>query len=466
VSHRASTCLATPFFRESLRVIREISIQNYKSIEKLKLELGRVNVLIGENGAGKSNLLEAVAIASAASAGKLDNEFLASRGIRVTQPELMRSGFRKRSTSQPIEILVQSEGGSSVKFVASNDNTVYSKWMVTTTFRPSSEKFSSAINPDDISEFIQTNVEIPDQDVFFADMRLFIEAVSAELLKRREVDRKSTAKNPGPIEKLMNVDNSKGKLMSSQDIPFNPTGKQFKYFLDSWLYDRMVDKEISNSNEFLSRFVVFAPEYSQLRQFDQEGQIEPLGINGQGLFKLLQFISASKNVENLTAIKAGLSLLGWFKDFSVIFDKLHGRLEIRDQYLARGLKYLDQRSANEGFLFLLFYFTLFSSELTPSFFGVDNLDTSFNPKLCQKLMAELIILAKNNDKQTLITTHNPAVLDGLNLDDDAQRLFVLYRGDRGQSMVRRVKKPEKAGSPIRLSEAFLRGSLGGLPKGF
>jgi AAA15 family ATPase/GTPase len=117
-------------------VIREISIQNYKSIQNLELELGRVNVFIGENGAGKSNLLEAIAIASAASAGKLDNEFLASRGVRVTQPELMRSGFKKRSISRPIEIIVKGESGSRVRFVINNDNTLYSKWTVVPSFRP------------------------------------------------------------------------------------------------------------------------------------------------------------------------------------------------------------------------------------------------------------------------------------------------------------------------------------------
>ena len=74
-------------------MITEIQIENYKSIDKLTLELGRINVFIGENGAGKSNILEVITLAGAAAAGKLDNEFLASRGIRVTKPEHMRAAF-------------------------------------------------------------------------------------------------------------------------------------------------------------------------------------------------------------------------------------------------------------------------------------------------------------------------------------------------------------------------------------
>jgi recombinational DNA repair ATPase RecF len=51
----------------------------------LKLKLGRVTVLIGENGSGKSNLLEVIAFAGCAAVDKLDNEYLAPRGIRVTE---------------------------------------------------------------------------------------------------------------------------------------------------------------------------------------------------------------------------------------------------------------------------------------------------------------------------------------------------------------------------------------------
>lgn len=84
-------------------MIKEVTIENYKSIQSLTLPLGRVTVLIGENGCGKSNILEAIALASAAAADKLSNEFLAPRGIRVTDPKLMRSGFDIRNLEQKIK---------------------------------------------------------------------------------------------------------------------------------------------------------------------------------------------------------------------------------------------------------------------------------------------------------------------------------------------------------------------------
>src|ERR1043166_6400592 len=85
-------------------MVRTVSIKNFKSVADLTLELGRFNVFIGENGSGKSNVLEAIALGGAASADKLDNEFLASRGIRVTEPGLMRAAFDKKILKEKIEV--------------------------------------------------------------------------------------------------------------------------------------------------------------------------------------------------------------------------------------------------------------------------------------------------------------------------------------------------------------------------
>ncbi|NJR21030.1 MAG: AAA family ATPase [Richelia sp. CSU_2_1] len=110
-------------------MIKEIKIQNYKSIHKLKLELGRVTVLIGENGSGKSNILEAIALASAAADDKLDNEFLASRGIRVTEPQLMRSAFEKDDSARDIKLSLLGQNCQEYSFVLHNEGRPYSQWI-------------------------------------------------------------------------------------------------------------------------------------------------------------------------------------------------------------------------------------------------------------------------------------------------------------------------------------------------
>ena len=65
-------------------MIEFISIKNYKSILDLQLELGRVNVVIGANGVGKSNILEAVAMCATNRKGYLiEIKDMLAKGVRV-----------------------------------------------------------------------------------------------------------------------------------------------------------------------------------------------------------------------------------------------------------------------------------------------------------------------------------------------------------------------------------------------
>ncbi len=57
------------------------------------------------------------------------------------------------------------------------------------------------------------------------------------------------------------------------------------------------------------------------------------------------------------------------------------------------------------------------------------------------MMGQLVELADKYDKQVIFTTHNPAVLDALDLENDEQRLFVTERGKDGATRVRRVAAP-------------------------
>ncbi len=369
----------------------EVQIENYKSIQSLKIGLGRVNVFIGENGCGKSNILEAIALAGAAAGNKLDNEFLAPRGIRVTEPEFMRSAFVKDNVTKDIKVkLIRFDGSDKIllDFPMQNSNQPYSKWSV---------KNISFGKEFSYEKFIQSlKADPPDPDSLF-----------------------------------------KLQILTS----------------------RLNDLHLRD-------FLIYAPENSSLRTLEEEGQIQPLGSKGQGLLKLLRVLNSSSN--QIDEIKKRLELIDWFNDFKVPHSNLERIIEIKDRYLDKELPYFNQRSSNEGFLFLMFYFALFVSDDTPKFFAIDNIENALNPKLCTRLIEELVELAKKYDKQVIFTTHNPAVLDGLDLEDDEQRLFTIYRNIDGHTKAKRVqpRKPVDDDDPVPLSEAFMNGYIGGLPNNF
>ncbi|ETI62126.1 AAA family ATPase [Marinomonas profundimaris] len=419
-------------------MLEELTIKNYKSISKLSFKLGRVNVFIGENGCGKSNILEAIALAGAADADKLDREFLLPRGIRATDPEDMISLFSEQEKKE-IEINVVIDEND-INFKLANNNKSYPNLERVLEILPemhphidelknNQEKYSNIVRL--INKKFEKFENLEEIKKLNKTARKKLEAVLDDELKEIKTH----------IEELNSIEHT-----------------------DTFLY-----KKINKTSRKLSNFLIYSPENSSLRLFYKEGQIEPLGINGEGLLKLLKVISKDEP-DSLEEIKRCLNLFDWYKDFDIPseFSEEKNTLNIFDKYIKE--KNIDQRNANEGFLFVLFYMALIVSKDTPKIFAIDNIDASLNPKLCTRLIKEICNLSKEHNKQLFLTTHNPAILDGLDLNDPEQKLFVVSRNRHGHTRVKEVTVQDKpissTGEPLRLSEAMLRGYLGGLPKGF
>ena len=79
-------------------MITTLRVEMFKSIVSLKLDLGRINLFIGANGSGKSNLLEAVGVLGAAAFGRVEDESLLRRGVRPGVPRLYKTAFPRTSS--------------------------------------------------------------------------------------------------------------------------------------------------------------------------------------------------------------------------------------------------------------------------------------------------------------------------------------------------------------------------------
>jgi predicted ATPase len=421
-------------------VISEIQIQNFKSIQDLTLRPGRVTVLIGENGSGKSNVLEGIAFAACAAVDKLDYEFLERRGIRVTEDTWMISAFpeagSKANGKGRIEFRIK--GGKDdeilhyrVAAYRRKEDDSFLKWRV------------APVSKTEVEEALQsqgTRKETPR----LKDMWRRLD----EFQNENRMPGKNDGENP------------------SQDMENNLSSLRVNLAIHLATKKRKLAGDLA-----LADFLIYAPEYSVLGGASAEGAIQSLGTKGQGLFRLLRSFENEKFKDRLEDLQDRLHVFGWFDGF-ILPDELsaiQARLQIHDRWLASNKAIFDQRSANEGFLFVLFYFTLLLSWRTPMFFAIDNIDTALNPRLCSFLMQQVVELAKKYGKQVICTTHNPAILDGLDLKDDEQRLYTIQRDSEGHTVARRVRAPEpqRPGEwPGRLSEAFVRGLIGGLPKHF
>lgn len=357
-------------------MVKEIRIENFKSITQMSIPLSTLNVLVGTNGSGKSNILEAIGMVAANSEGEIDLNKLSQAGIRVARPDLMVNSFLGQSQKQKMEIEV-------INDVCSH------RYVIT---RPEDENILA------------------------------------------------------PWKTTVNVRNEYATPLEYAD------------FLAR-----------------LRKFEIYAPEIDALRGLSQTSTRIPIGIHGEGFDMLLNMLPNELRQE---AAQEAHNCIDWME--KVTFDKddvlkVEGyklgrstsHLFFSDKYMQRKNNFFSAENANEGALVVLFYLTLIMSDKTPKFFAIDNVDTRLNPKLCRYIISLLFKYAKRFGKQVIVTTHNPAVLDGINLNDDEQRLFVVSRSDEGDTRIKRIQvKPEVTGKRMKLSEMWMNGMLGGLPQNF
>ncbi len=359
----------------------------------------------------------------------------------------MRSAFMGYDDSSPIEITVESENSSKAHFKLTNDNKPYSSWKCDEEF---TERNGGPIASDLQQWLKQYVVSNSGNKQRIAELVDFLSILGEEGLPANE---------------------NRQILTESLRKKFN--SKQIKKsFLLRHFFNE--SNKINEIKPYLNNFIVYSPENSSLRLFEKEGQIEPLGINGEGLLKLLRVMDDQPDKRDINKMKEELRLLDWFDNFSIAQHGDELSMLVTDRFLDKSRQSFDQKSANEGFLFLAFYLALFNAPITPDFFAVDNIDASLNPKLCRKLIELLAQAAQANLKQSILTTHNPAVLDGIDLFNSDHRLFVVERNSAGRTECRRISPPsgmtkeewEDKYFGMRLSEIWLSGAIGGLPTGF
>ena len=240
------------------------------------------------------------------------------------------------------------------------------------------------------------------------------------------------------------------------------TSENFKIYREQF----KTKQEFSN---YLKEYVIYDLESQALRGITNTSLKTPLGIHGE---RLDLFLASFSNAE-LKKLYNFKYLISWLDE--IIIDK-------EGKYRLSGLKtegksslyFTDKfmedetlfniENANEGILHILFYLALFISNKSPGFFAIDNIETALNPSLCRHLTE--VLSTMNPNKQALITTHNPAILDGLDLTNDDIRLFTVRRTEKGDTACSRIKFKKGDEKEFKLSEMWMQGMLGAIPKNF
>lgn len=393
-------------------MIRKIHIDGFKSIVSQTLELGRVNCFIGANGVGKSNVLEAIGVLSAAASGKVDDESLLRRGVRPGVPRLYKTSFE--SASVPVHIGLSAESGSS-----SN----------TASYRVS--LLNPLENPEPAWSFKTERLTSGNEEIVsdgVRNKRNLTPTAGLAALKLVEVSTESPATEL--MQRLQNF-----AIYS----PNTPTLRA------------MVGDPQSRSPVGLAGGRL-AEGFAEFRKAVLDRDDDLL----DGVFELVDWVADIQ-----TTSSAG-SLL------SPSVARTKEVLKFTDRFMRKSRNTLTAYDASEGALYVLFCAILCLSPHAPKLFAIDNLDQALNPRLVGRLTAKLSGWLARGDahRQLLFTAHNPAVLDGLDLADSEIRLFAVERNSEGHTVVRRIEINADLlamNEQYPLSRLWLMGNLGAMP---
>ncbi|MCC6648924.1 MAG: AAA family ATPase [Polyangiaceae bacterium] len=394
--------------------LETVTVKDFKSLKDVTVALGQVSVFVGANGAGKSCLLEAIGILGACAAGAVDDQALLRRGVRPGVPELYKSSFGTEKVAPKISLRAVSRDGA------------------------------------DYHAYITNPTKNPGPYWVFGN----------ETLKegRKSVASRGPSGRARALEQSVALENNRSVttlVRASQKTPL--ATRAMLAGLDG--------------------FAIFAPVTPVLRGIAPDtAPRSPVGLYGGQLAEAVALLATQER--GARAIREALSMIDWAKSVTAGEPKRSflspsvptSRIvvEFKDRFMGGGRNTLSGYDASEGALYVLFMLVLAAHSQSPRIFAVDNFDQALNPRTARELTRVFVSHALDEDRQVLLTTHNPLVLDGLDLGGERVRLFTVGRDRAGHTKVKRVPVKnfaalkEKHGEHA-VSRLWVEGRLGGMP---
>jgi energy-coupling factor transporter ATP-binding protein EcfA2 len=408
-------------------MINKIHIKLFKSIVDVEFMPSIVNVFIGANGSGKSNLLEALGVLSAAANGRVDDEALLRRGVRPGVPALYKSSFA--DIKSPLHIYFGA-WSDSVSYEVSLFNPIVDplpawRYHTESVYEDKnrivgrSHRGAEKFNPEAGLAALKL-VEMKENDVaakFFNELRDFaIYAPNTSTLRGIVPD--TQQRQPVGLSggQLANAVSDMLKLKSKFKHPSSPNNNK---------------KTDNDSKKFIGK------------------------VSNDALY----LIDWAKKFSTASASTMPLSPSVGSTERVIRFT---------DRYMSSGRDTLSGYDASEASLYVLFHAVLAAHPRCPQICAVDNADHGLNPRLARDLFRNICdwYISSPYSRQIFLTTQNPLTLDGLPLQNDNVQLFAVSRTNKGRTVVNRIVLDEKlknmAEKGWTLSRLWVMGHLGGI----
>src|SRR3989304_6319157 len=451
--------------------LKKVFIKNFKSLHDCEIDIGKLNVVVGANASGKSNLVEAFRLLKKIYADKDSFPFLEWWGYNNVVWQ------RKEELSITIGLLFNIEGydvyfeivctGAGGKFQILREVLDVRGYV---RFEKEGELNIIIHNPDFIDDFIKNPLKYEASTKARAKLKKLKSQLTKEI--GYEVD----------LEKKL-LEYSFINLSVGDDFTEKKTGKRFilSNFPPS-IWSSQISKkpeeitvlcpaiyyegEFEDGSSFLLPELLFdIAKNSIIESFGKLSILYPLNIR---LMKVPQPFRREETIKedgsNIASVyhtiylKEGKIPEQIYNPLTMVFPKIDVRPHITDdgrvmiKFFEDGLELLPPNTS-DGFYKILT--VLIAIYLNPPLLIIDEIENSLHPSTLELILDTI----KIGDTQAIITTHSPVVVDMTDLSN-----IVLVEKEQGESKFKRIKDPEKIKEfliekGITFSEGWIYGDL-------
>ena len=389
--------------------LKRICVGNFKSLYDASFEPGKINVFIGANGSGKSTVLEAVGLLSAAMTDRVDAASLQRRGVRLSVPTLYKSNFKDIKRRNPTINLSLEWNDSDTAH-----DFRYDVHLTTPTDTDYWKYHSEAFFQDGVQKWGRSNASRQQSNNYIG---FFLIDDDKDLENGRKIAR--ALSNYGIFQP--NTMTLRGTIPDpSQSAPLGLNGGRLAESIKELL--STVDDDVMFGDIFMDDVL------------DMIDWASSISVNAPKKNNINANIPTTRQV-----------------------------IEFADRYMKDSAQFTGY-DASEGALYVLFMLTLAMHPQGPAIFAVDSFDHALNPHLAKKMTEVFCQEIIKNGKTAFLTTHSPLVLDGLDITNDDIRLFAVDRNSKGHSQITRITvSPELLAEGQSLSRLWINGRLGGVP---
>ena len=408
-------------------LIKKIKVSNFKSFEKLDIELGRFNVLIGSNASGKSNFLTILEFLKDMMESGLDNAISMQGGVDYTRN--INIGDSKNLS---VELHIDSRDAP-FKFVLNTEKDEIIVGAIATEFM-----YQFGI------KFPAPKERMPYKVV---EEQLAVNCDFVELEKKGESVEEKGKIGEGDITLIRDGGTVKYSL-NSKDMPM-----EVRAAIPRVHFPKFSEEVLSHKELFIESTIFFQPlsfrinrffRYIFIYDFDPKlpkeatqttGKTE-LEPNGRNLAIILKnILDDEKKSESMFALMK--DLLPFIEGLTVerLVDKslLFGSKEVYS-----GTKFLPAYLMSDGTINITALIIALYFEENPVI-AIEEPERNIHPHLISKVVDMMKDVSERFEKQIIITTHNPEIVKYAGIEN----ILLVHRDANGFSQISRPSEKEE-----------------------